>query len=70
MSTKALPESAPPLEPPAQVLSPLCGLGFGRSEASAAVGHVLGSDHRASATIRFVFAPSLPESSRLFLAPA
>jgi Holliday junction resolvasome RuvABC DNA-binding subunit len=26
------------------VLSSLCGLGFGRSEVSAAVGHALGSD--------------------------
>jgi hypothetical protein len=37
-------ESEPPLQAPAQVLSSLCGLGFGRSEVSAAVAHALGSD--------------------------
>lgn len=43
-SMEAKPESERPLEATAQVLSSLCGLGFGRSEASAAVGHVLGSE--------------------------
>jgi 5-methylcytosine-specific restriction endonuclease McrA len=43
-STAMQPQSTPPLQAPAQVLSSLCGLGFGRSEASAAVGHVLGSE--------------------------
>jgi hypothetical protein len=44
VSTEAQPESEPPLQAPAQVVASLCGLGFGRSEASAAVGHVLGSE--------------------------
>ncbi|HKY38036.1 MAG TPA: hypothetical protein VJN18_18970 [Polyangiaceae bacterium] len=34
----------PPLEAPAKVLSSLCELGFGRSEAAAAVGQALGSE--------------------------
>jgi hypothetical protein len=41
---EAQPVSEPPLQAPAQVLSSLCGLGFGRSEASAAVGHALGRE--------------------------
>ena len=44
VSTETQPESEPPLHAPAQVLSSLCGLGFGRSEASAAVGRVLGRE--------------------------
>ena len=44
ITTATQPESTSPLEPPAQVLSSLCGLGFGRSEASAAIGHALGSE--------------------------
>jgi hypothetical protein len=43
-STETQPEGKRPLDAPAQVLSSLLGLGFGRSEASTAVGHALGSE--------------------------
>ena len=44
VSAEAQPTTKPPLEAAAQVISSLCGLGFGRSEASATVGHALGSE--------------------------
>lgn len=40
---KSLAMTRPTLDAPARVVSSLCDLGFGRSEASAAVGHALGN---------------------------
>src|SRR5690606_30644531 len=63
-AAKEQPESKQPRRLPAQVLSSLCGLGFGRSDASAAVGQVLarGSGLDAEQLLRAVSAPLGAES--------